>query len=117
MLQASMNRRILIQVTAPAIFIGLLLLGVCVAGAWYTNHLQKNLTAIRSESVITLRAAQELEIHLRQLRFHGFLYLIDPTPDLLARINGDQDGFETALGTVKEVIHTSEEIGYVRQIE
>jgi signal transduction histidine kinase len=112
-----MNRRILIQVTAPAILIGLLLLGACVAGAWYTNHLQKNLTTIRSESMISLRAAQQLEINLRQLRFHGFLYLIEPTPDLLARINGDQDGFETALASVKKVIHTSDEIGYVQQIE
>src|ERR1700724_97408 len=38
-----MNRRILLQVTAPAILIGLLLFGTCLVAVWYINRSQANL--------------------------------------------------------------------------
>ncbi len=113
----AMNRRILLQVTAPAMVIGLLLLAACLAGAWYTNRLQKDLTRIRTKNVISLQAAQKLEISLRQLRFHSFLYLLDPKPIRLEPIQDDHDAFEKALRLAKESVQTSEEGEYVTQIE
>jgi signal transduction histidine kinase len=111
-----MNKRILIQVTAPAMVIGLLLLGACLAGAWYSNRVQKNLATLRTQTVISLQAAQKLEINLRQLRFHSFLYLIDPVPKHLEPIQQDEAGFEAALQAAQRAAHTPEERTYVEQI-
>src|SRR5258708_7617383 len=69
-----MSRRILIQVTAPAVLIGLILLGASLASVWSINRLQRNLAGILTGNVASLEAAQELEIKLRQLRFHSFVY-------------------------------------------
>jgi hypothetical protein len=74
-----MNRKILIQVTTPAVLIGLVLLCACFAGAWYVSRVQTNLARVLSENVASQRAAQDLEIRLRQLQYHSFLYLMDPT--------------------------------------
>ncbi len=102
-----MNRRILVQVTAPALLIGLLLFAACLVSAWYINRLQANMARLVSQDVSSLRAAQELEIHLRQLRFHCFVYLLDPRPDLLGRIDQDQHDFEACLGDAKSCLDSA----------
>jgi signal transduction histidine kinase len=112
-----MNRRILLQVTAPAMLIGLVLLGACLASAWYINRLQTNLARIRSENVASLRAALELEMSLRQLRYHDFLYLGDPGPARLEKIKTDQESFASALLRARNSTRLPEELVYVRQIE
>src|SRR5262249_42677615 len=89
--------RILIQVATPAVLIGLLLCGTCLVSAWYANRLQSNLATILAQNVSSMRAAQQLEIATRQLRFHCFLYLIDPQPDLLDDIERHQEMFEEWL--------------------
>ena len=83
-----MDRVLLIRVTAPAVAIGLLLLGTCAAGVAYINRLQSNLTKILSQNVASLQAAQELQIRVRQLRYHNVLYFLDPTPGRLDPIKG-----------------------------
>jgi signal transduction histidine kinase len=98
-----MNRRIFFQVAGPAVAIGLVLLGVCLAGAWYINRLQKNLATILSQNVSSLNAAQKLEIKLRQLRFHSFLYLIDPLHASKQAIQEDHKDFEAALERAREL--------------
>lgn len=112
-----MNRRILLQVTAPALLIGLLLLGACIGGAWSSYRLQKNLDLIRTESVKSLEAAQNLQIYLQQLRFHSFRYLIDPTPDNLETINADEKRFNENLDFAKRSARTDEERSLVREID
>src|SRR5580692_9126202 len=104
-----MNRRILLQVTAPALLIGLLLLAACIGGAWSSYRLQRNLDTIRSQSVRSLNAALELEISLRQLRYHSIRYLIDPTAQNLETIDVDQNQFNQSLKTAKQSAQTAEE--------
>jgi signal transduction histidine kinase len=118
-----MNRRILLQVAAPALVIGLFLFGACLLSAWYIERLQMDLSHILSQNVSSLRAAQQLEIHLRQLRFHCFLYLIAPEDEMLERINKDQQNFEGCLEDVRRCLqdaqrsaHTPEEHAYVDAI-
>src|SRR4051812_29326499 len=111
-----MNRRILIQVAAPAVVIGFLLFGACLVSAWYINRLQTNIANIRSQNVASLRAAQQLEISLRQLRFHCFLYLLAPSPAVLADIDQDNDRFGEWLARAHESCNSPEEDGYVRAI-
>jgi signal transduction histidine kinase len=116
-----MNRRLFFQVAGPALVIGLVLLGACLASAWYINRLQNNLASILSQNVSSLRAAQELEIKLRQLRFHSFLYVIDPTHAPKRPMREDHAGFEAALRRARELAHQSasspDDRRYVQAIE
>ena len=97
-----MNRQILIKVTAPAVLIGLALTGCCLISAWYVNRLQTNLADILAKNVSSMQAAQQLEISARQLRFHCFLFLIDPDPVLLREVHNDQKALEVWLSQAKQ---------------
>jgi two-component system, NtrC family, sensor histidine kinase HydH len=112
----AMNRKILIQVTAPTVIISGLLFVACVVSAWYISRLQGDVARIQTQEVVTLQAAQELEIRVRQLRFHSFLNLVDPTHPSTARIFEVQRQFEDALERVRNVAINDEERAYVRAI-
>jgi hypothetical protein len=62
-----MNPNLLLRITAPAVLIGLALLGACLAGAWYIQRLQSNVTSLLTQNVRSLQAAQELEKRVREL--------------------------------------------------
>jgi signal transduction histidine kinase len=112
-----MNRKILIQVTTPAVLIALLLLGACLTSAWYVNRLQSNLARVLSQNVISQEAVQNLEIQVRRLRLHSFLYLIDPSPARRGRIDKDHQDFEEALGRVRQTATTPPEKRCILAIE
>lgn len=112
-----MNRRLLIQVATPAVFIGAILFGTCLVGAWHVNRLEANLANILSENVTSLQAAQEIEIRVRQLRNHCFLYLVEPTPARLRPIEEDHQHFEEALRSAQYSATTPEERACVRAIQ
>jgi signal transduction histidine kinase len=112
-----MNRRLLIQVTAPAVLIGLALFGVCLASAWSIGRLQTNFAHVLKRNVASLEAAQELEIMLRQLRFHSFVNIMDPTPERQKFIEDDQTGFEHALDHAREAAATWRDRELLRTIE
>jgi signal transduction histidine kinase len=112
-----MNRRILIQVTAPAAVIGLVLFGTCLVSAWIVNHLQTNRSKILSENVASLEAAQELEINVRKLRFLCFSYLIDPHQALLEEIQQVDQAFQESMVHAQQAATTQAEQTLVHQIE
>src|SRR5947209_11490548 len=112
-----MNRRILLQVTGPAVLISLLLFGGCLASVWSINRLQRNLAHILSDNVASLEAAQELEIKLRQLRFHSFVYVMDPRPERHELIEHDHEGFEAALELAHHAAKLPEEQALIKQIQ
>jgi signal transduction histidine kinase len=112
-----MNRQILIQVTGPAVLIGLLLFGVCVAGAWYINRLQANRASLRAQNASMMEATHGLEISVRNLRFHGFLYLVNPTADHFKPIQQDHAEFERALLLARAAAATEEERDIVQEID
>lgn len=111
-----MNRRILLQVATPAVLVGLVLLGTCLVTAWYVNRLQANMTSILADHVSSLRAAQQMEIHVRKLRFHCFLFLIEPEPTLEKDIREDQTEFEKSLHRAEVVAYTAPEKDYLRSV-
>jgi two-component system sensor histidine kinase HydH len=106
---AIMSRRIFFQVTAPAVLIGVLLCGTCLACAWYISRLQATTARIVSENVASLQAAQDLVIHVRQLRYHSFVYLLDPQPRRLAPIETDEQQFEETLRSARRLAGTPAE--------
>jgi signal transduction histidine kinase len=111
------NRQVFIQVAGPALAIGVVLLGACVASVWYINRLRTNLATVLSQNVVSLQAAQELEILVRQLRFHWLLYLSNPLPSRLDRIENDNRSFEAALVKAEQSAQTSEQKTSVREID
>lgn len=113
-----MSRRILLQVTLPAVAIGLLLFGACLASAWYVSQLQRNLTQVLTENVKNQEAAENLEIQVRRLRFHSLVYLLDPDePQRERRIREDHQRIEKALQTVRHSANTEEELSKIHEIE
>jgi signal transduction histidine kinase len=112
-----MNRRILLQLTAPTVLIGAVLFGACLASVLSINRLQANLARILSENVTSLEAAQELEIQLRQLRFHSFLHVIDPNDKRRALVEIDHAGFENAMEKVRRFANQPKEAALVLEIQ
>src|SRR5581483_8327358 len=92
----AMNRKILFQVTAPAILVGLLLAGACLVSAWYIQRLQRKLSRFLSQNVASVEAALELENAVRQLRYHSLVDLTEPRPPS-KDVEKDEQKFEAAL--------------------
>jgi two-component system sensor histidine kinase HydH len=116
-----MERRLLILMTAPTVVIGLLLFAACLVSAWSVNHVQARLSDILASNVSSMESAQELEINLRKLRFHCYLYLIEPkqgdaNADLLAKLAADDRDFRLALEEAERWALTPQEVEYVGQI-
>jgi two-component system, NtrC family, sensor histidine kinase HydH len=111
-----MNRRILFQVTAPALLIGAVLLGTCAISAWYITRLQASMSNLLAANVASLKAAQELEVCVRQLRIHTLLNLSDPGPDRQLKIRKDQDSFEAILQKARELASADQEKECVQTI-
>jgi signal transduction histidine kinase len=112
-----MNRKIFLQVTAPALLTGLLLVTTCVLGAWSIHRLQSNLSSILSENVASLQAALDLENQMRQLRYHSFLYLLKPNADGQRQIESDANLLQEAMVRARNAATTDEQREYLRQIE
>jgi signal transduction histidine kinase len=112
-----MNYRLLIRLTAPAIAIGLVLFASCLASISYISHLQSNLANVLSGNVASLQAAQELEIRVRQLRFHTLLDLMDPGDKRLRHTREDHLAFKAALKKTREACSTREELACVHDID
>jgi signal transduction histidine kinase len=111
-----MDQKLLLRVTAPAVGIGLVLFAACLVSIRYINRLQASLADILADNVTSLQAAQELEIRVRQLRFHTMLYLMDPQPDRLPPIATDEKRFEEALQAARGAARSSEEKACVQKI-
>jgi two-component system sensor histidine kinase HydH len=116
-----MDRRILIQVTAPAVVIGFVLFSTCVVTAWMVNHLQANLSNILSDNVTSLEAALDLQNSVRRLHFHCYRYLVDPDravvdQEVPAKIDRDKEAFEAALEQAERSAYTADEKECMQQI-
>jgi signal transduction histidine kinase len=92
------------------------LTATCLVSAWYVNRLQMNLANILAQNVSSMRAALQLEVSARQLRFHCFLFLIDPESALLHDIEKDHQAFEEWLRRAEQTAHTPGERAQVLEI-
>ena len=89
--------RLFLHVAAPGLLIGAVLLVTCLAASWSVNRLQAGMSRILSHDLASWQAAQELDTHLRQLRYHSFLYLVEPKPTRAHAVQQDEHDFEAAL--------------------
>ncbi len=106
----TLNRQVLFQVTMPALLVALAMLGTSLLGIRSINRLQADQDKIVSEHVRSLEKAQDLETELRRIRFHSFVYVMDPTnPKRLERLTTDQAGFERVLAEIRAGAGADEE--------
>lgn len=111
-----MKHKILLQVAAPAIILGLLLVGTSLVSAWSIHRLQGNLASILRENVSSVQASLDLENSTRQMRYHSLLYLIRPTAEGLVQIEEDEARFEGAFELAQVSANTPEEEALLRKI-
>src|SRR6266542_5164947 len=74
--RGGMNARLLLRVTGPVVAISLFLLALGVVAAWYVHRLQKNVSRVVVEDVASVRAAEELEIGIREVQAQLSHFLI-----------------------------------------
>jgi len=113
----AIHRELFFRVTSPAILIGLLLFGTCLAGIWSINQLRSTRDQIVSRNVRALEAALELELRLRQLRLHTFLYVMGPIPRRQRLVAQDHREVEEAIGRVQQASNLPGEAPVVAAIE
>ena len=113
----ALNRQVVLQVTMPAILVALALFGTSFLGIQSINDLQAHRDKIISEHVRSLQDAQDLETHLRHIRFHSFLYVMEMVPERWAKVEKDQTDFEGALAEIRGRASTVEEREVIAEIE
>jgi signal transduction histidine kinase len=63
-----MSKRLMMRITAPTVAISLLLLAVGVGAAWYVQRSQKDISGALRRNIRSMRAAEEIEIDIREAR-------------------------------------------------
>ncbi|OWK43447.1 ATP-binding protein [Fimbriiglobus ruber] len=112
-----LKRRVMLQVTAPALLVALTMLATSLLGIRSINHLQAGRDKIVSEHVKRLDAAQDLETYLRFMRFHSLVYIMDMSPERWGKLEKDQNDFEATLALLRSSAGTAEEQEIIRAIE
>lgn len=78
-----MSSRLVARMTAPVLGVSILLLGVGGLAAWYVQRLQRNASDVLAINVGSMRAAEELEIGLREIRTQMNQFLLAGRQDAL----------------------------------
>jgi signal transduction histidine kinase len=110
------SRKILIQVSAPTVLIGLALFIACLVSAWWISRLQRDLARILSREVTSLQVAQDLQSRVRSLRFHSFLNLIDQEHKEDEPIRKADRAVADQLERAEKVVRSPQERAYLEAI-
>ncbi len=86
----------------PLVGLGFLLAAACLTGVWYINKLETDLGHAVQHDAKRLQAAEEMQIWLRQLRFHSVLYMAQRIDARRAKVLADEAGFEAALAEFRK---------------
>jgi signal transduction histidine kinase len=111
-----MNRRLLLLVNSPALILGLVLIGTCAVSLWAINALQDRLIRGFHYHVASVRAARDMEVAVRQLRFDTMVQLMEPTRKHEEAIRVDHQSFDAALSRIRE-LGSPAQVPLIDQIE
>lgn len=111
------RRRVVVLVALPSILAGAALLGVCVSGVRSLNQLQDDRERVLARDVEALQAAQEAALRLRQLRYHGFMYVLEPTDEHRIPVERDHAQFEAAIRRARAAADQPREQEIIDRIE
>jgi two-component system sensor histidine kinase HydH len=85
-----MNGPFLLRITGPVIATSLLLLALGAGAAWHVHRLQKSVTEELRSNISGVRAAEELEILVREARTQLDYFLITGDRKYLRAVSGSQ---------------------------
>lgn len=104
-----MAPRIWTGVALPAAGVSVLLLVMAVGSAWYVRNMQASVAGMLTENVTSMRAAQNLELSVRDLRNLGVRYLISGDVKMLEPIPRLRERTMKALASAEELATTPAE--------
>jgi signal transduction histidine kinase len=81
----------------PLVSLGGLLAAACLASTWYINRLQSDLARAVRHDAARREAAANLQIRLRQLRFHSLMYAADSSETRRKTVDDDRRLVNDAL--------------------
>src|SRR5437763_16925890 len=104
-----MAPRVWTGVAAPVAVVSGLLLVIAVGAAWYIRNLQQSVATMLADHVSSMRAAQELELSVRDLKNQGVRYVISGDPKQLEPIPRLRERTMAALARAEAVALTEPE--------
>src|SRR5437763_14794278 len=110
-----MAPRVWTGVAAPVAVVSGLLLVIAVGAAWYIRNLQQSVATMLADHVTSMRAAQELELSVRDLKNQGVRYVISGDPKQLEPIPRLQKRTMDALARAEAYAQTEAEQARMRQ--
>src|SRR5258707_4001064 len=100
----------------PLVSVGFLLAAACLAGVWYINKLETDLGRAVQRDVRRMQIAEDMQLILRQLRFHAVLDAAERSVARHDLVLKDEAAFEAALWTFRSEAHSAEDIDLADQI-
>jgi signal transduction histidine kinase len=104
-----MKHGLLVRMTAPLVAVSILLLLVGTTTAWYVHRLQTNSADIVAVNVASIRAAEELEIGVREIRTQINNFLLTGDRQYLAAVPGQRQPTEFWLNRAARLAKTARE--------
>lgn len=111
-----MTARLMVRMTAPLLVISGLLLAVGVGAAFHVQSLQQNASEILTLNVASMRAAEELEIGLRDVRIQLDRFLLTRDRRYLDRVPSLREDTAQWLGEAERLATTPQEIGQMDRV-
>lgn len=101
----------------PFVALGGLVAVACLASTWYINHLQSDMARTVRHDEARRASAQELQILLRQLRFHSLMAAADPSATRRQSVDEDRRLVEAALVVARHECDTVRDIEFLNSLE
>jgi signal transduction histidine kinase len=103
--------------SGPLVALGALLAAACLASTWYINRLQADLARTVRHDTARMEAANELQVWLRQLRFHSVMFAADPSAARRWQVAEDRRLVAAALADARRESHAPDELELLDAIE
>lgn len=87
--------------SGPFVVLGGLVAVACLASIWYINRLQADLARAVRHDAARMAVTEELQIRLRQLRFHSLMAAADPSASRQRLVNDDRSLVAAALAAAR----------------
>lgn len=110
-------RELLGRYSWPLVTLGGLLAGACLASTLYINRLQSDLAQTVRHDAARMEAADELQIRLRQLRFHSLMFAADPSDSRRKVVDEDRRLVADALADARREPQAPDDLRFLETIE
>ncbi|HEY8503807.1 MAG TPA: ATP-binding protein [Gemmataceae bacterium] len=104
------------RLTAPIFAVSILLLGLGVGAAWHVHRLQRSNSDLLADNFVGMRAAQKLEIGIREVHTQFGRFLINGDRKHLDRVPTLREQTEYWLGEAERSAKTEEEVELMARV-